>query len=92
MTIKFSKEIEGLIEKALASGNFESAEHVIRYSLGRTLTEQDIFEDEAFAKRVKAGLARAEEDIKAGRVYSVPHGQLADFIAERNQDRIKARD
>ena len=92
MTIELSEETKDLIEKALASGNFESAEHLIQYSLGRTLTEQDIFEDEAFAKRAKAGLARAEEDIEAGRVYAVPRGELADFIAKRNEDRIKASD
>lgn len=92
MTIDLSKETERLIRKALASGNFESAEHAIQYSLGRTLTEQDVFEDEAFAERAKAGLARAQEDIEAGRIYTVPRGELADFIAERNEDRIKTSD
>ena len=92
MTIELSKETENLIKKALASGNFESAEHVIQYSLGRTLTEQDIFEDEAFIERIEVGLARAQEDIEAGRIYAVPHGELADFITERNKGRIKTSD
>jgi len=92
MTIELSADTQSLMEQVLASGRFESAEHLLQYSLGRTLTEDDILEDEGFIKRMKASLARAEEDIKEGRVYKVPHGELADFLAERNKDRIKTKD
>ena len=92
MTIKLSEDTQSLMEKVLASGRFESAEHFLQYSLGRTLTEEDILEDEDFIKRMKASLARAEEDIKKGRVYNVPYGELADFIAKRNEYRVKSDD
>ena len=88
MTIELSDDTKDLIERAMAKGGFESAEHVIQYSLGRTLTEADLLEDEAFAARAKAALKRSEEDIKAGRVYKIPHGELADLIAERNKSRV----
>lgn len=87
MTIEISKETEALLQKVMSSGGFDNAEQLLQYSLTRTLSEQDILEDDVFVSRVKASLGRAETAIKEGRVHSIPHGKLADTIAERNKDR-----
>lgn len=92
MTIEISKETESLIEKALASGNFDSAEHVIQYALGRTLTDPDIFEDEAFVRRAKAALARSKDDIDNGQVRRFTkenHHELYEDIIRRGEERAR---
>ena len=43
MTIELSREQEVLLEKVLASGQFESAEQFINYSLTNALVENDAF-------------------------------------------------
>ena len=92
MIIELSEETQSLIERALASGNFESAEHLIRYSLSRTLTEQEVFEDEAFIERVKAALARSQKAKEEGRIRTVTsenHHELYEEIIQRGEERHK---
>lgn len=94
MTIELSKETKDMLERALASGNFDSADHLIQYSLGRTLTEQNIFEDEAFAKRVKVALARSQEAKEEGRTRTVTpenHHKLYEEVMQRSEERYKAK-
>ena len=90
MTIELSKETVALLEEVLASGDFDSAEHVIQHALGRTLTERNILEDEAFVKRAKAALARSKADVEAGRVQffgESDHGELYEGIKRRAKER-----
>ena len=94
MTIELSKETKDMLEKALASGNFDSADHLIQYSLSRTLTEQDIFEDDAFAKRVKAALARSRKAKEEGRIRTVTpenHHELYEEVIQRSEERYNAK-
>ena len=90
MTIELSKETQDLLERALASGNFDSAEHLIQYSLSRTLTEQNIFEDETFTKRVKVALARSQKAQEEGRIRTVTpenHHELYKEVMQRSEER-----
>ncbi len=94
MTIELSKETKDMLERALASGNFDSADHLIQYSLSRTLTEQDIFEDEAFVKRVKVALARSQAAKEEGRIRTVTpenHHKLYEEVMRRSEERYKAK-
>ena len=93
MTIELSKETQDLLQRALASGNFESAEHLIQYALSRTLTEQDILEDKTFVKRVKAALVRSQKAKEEGRIRTVTsenHHELYEEIIQRSEERHKA--
>ena len=87
MTIELSKETESLIEKALASGQFSSAEHVVQYALHSTLSEQDLQHDEAYNEYLRGLLAEAQADKEAGRVYTVAHGELQAEIKRRRKTR-----
>ena len=84
MTIELSKETESLIEKALASGQFSSAEHVVRYALHSTLSEQ-MQHDETYNEYLRGLLAEAQADKEAGRVYTIPHGELHSEIRRRRE-------
>ena len=91
MTIELSKETKSLLEKALASGNFDSTDHLLQYSLSRTLTEQDILEDETFAKRVKVALARSQKAEEEGRIRTVTpedHHKLYEEVMQRSEERV----
>lgn len=92
MTVELSKEAESLIEKALASGGFDSAEHVIRYALHATLTEKEIQTDEAYNEYLRGLLAEAQADKEAGRVYTISHGELLNEIKRRRSEQKTARD
>lgn len=43
-------------------------------------------ETDAFAKVARAKLAASQKDIEEGRVVTIPHGQLTNVIAKRNQN------
>ena len=93
MTLNISKETEALLEKALASGHFDSAEHAIQYALGRTLTEEALAEDEAFGARVKAALIRSEKAKEEGRVRTLSkeeHIELYEDVKRRGEERFRA--
>ena len=85
MAIELSKETERLIEKALASGQFDSAEHVIRYALYSTLSKQEVQHDEAYDEYLRGLLEEAQADKEAGRVYTIPHGELHNEIRRRRE-------
>lgn len=83
MTIELSKETQALIEKALASGHFQSADQVIEYAIRTTLTEQEAADDETYNDYLRGLLAASQKDKEAGRVYAVPHGELHNEIKRR---------
>ena len=87
MTIELSKETKSLIEKALASGQFDSAEHVVQYALHATLSEQNLQHDEAYNEYLRGLLAEAQTDKEAGHVYTVAHGELQAEIKRRRKTR-----
>ena len=82
MAIELSKETESLIEEALASGQFDSAEHVIRYALYSTLSEQEVRRDEAYNEYLRGLLEEAQTDKEAGRVCTISHGELLNSIKQ----------
>lgn len=85
MTIELSKETKSLIERALASGQFDSAEHVVQYALHSTLSERNLQHDEVYSEYLRGLLAEAQIDKEAGRVYSIPHGNLQGEIKRRRE-------
>ena len=87
MTIELSQETESLIQRALASGQFESAEHVVRYALYSALSGQGVEQDEIYNEYLRGLLAEAQADKEAGRVYSIPHGDLRSEIKRRREAR-----
>ena len=95
MTIELSKETEALLEKVLSGGSFETAEQFLRYSLTRTLTEQEIFGDETFNERMRKALAEAQDDIDNGRVRRFTkenHHTLYADVIRRGKERVKAEE
>lgn len=82
MTIELSKETQALIEKALTSGHFQSAEAVIQYALRSTLAEPEL-DDEAYADYLRGLLMESQNDKETGRVYAVAHGELHSEIKRR---------
>ncbi len=89
MTLELSQETQALLERALASGQFSSADHVIQYALGKAVVEEELPETEAFVARVKTALAASKKAVAEGRVVEVPKGTLADLMAERHKERLK---
>lgn len=85
MTVELSEETESLIEKALASGQFSSAEHAIQYALHSVLSEQEMLEDRAYNDYLRGLLAEAQTDKEAGRIYAIPHGGLRSEIKRKAQ-------
>ena len=87
MTIELNREQEALLEKVLTSGQFESAEEFITYSLTNALVENDAFTDQ-----VRAMLQEAQADKAAGRVVAIPEGKLVAELNRRRDARQKADD
>lgn len=85
MTIELTREQEALLEKVLTSGQFESAEDFITYSLTTALVENETFNDQ-----VRAMLEEAQANKAAGRVVSIPEGELVNELNRRREARRKA--
>ncbi len=85
MTIELNHEQEALLEKVLTSGQFESAEEFITYSLTNALVETDTFNDQ-----VRVMLQEAKADKAAGRVVAIPEGKLVAELNRRREARQKA--
>jgi Arc/MetJ-type ribon-helix-helix transcriptional regulator len=91
MTLELSQETQALLERALASGQFSSADHVIQYALGKAVVEGEIPETEIFVTRVEIALAASKEAVAEGKVVEVPKGTLADLMVERHKERLKSK-
>ena len=86
MTTELSREQEALLEKILASGQFESAAQFINHSLTNALVE------DAFNDQVSAMLQEAQADKAAGRVVAIPEGKLVTELNRRREVREKAKE
>lgn len=84
MTIELTREQEALLEKVLTSGQFESTEDFITYSLTTALVENKAFNDQ-----VRAMLEEAQADKAAGRVVAIPEGELVNELNRRREARRK---
>ena len=84
MTTELSREQEALLEKILASGQFESAAQFINHSLTNALVE------DAFNDQVSAMLQEAQADKAAGRVVAIPERKLVTELNRRREAHEKA--
>ena len=92
MTISLTKEQEAHLQKLVETGKFNSAEHFVSYALHTAETEDELFADETFVKRVKTALQEARDDVVHGRVrtYNKSNQQeLFDDIQRRGMERLK---
>ena len=75
MTVTLTPEMEDIVTQQIATGQFESAEQVVRIAL-LSMRRQYL--------ELKAAIAEAEEDIRQGRVAPFdPMATLARVKAER---------
>ena len=79
-TLSLTPEQASQLRQLIDAGVYESPEAFVDASLSAAYTET-----EAFAEAAREKLAASQRAVDEGRVASVPYGQLARFIAERNK-------
>ncbi|MFZ1103900.1 MAG: type II toxin-antitoxin system ParD family antitoxin, partial [Hyphomicrobiaceae bacterium] len=75
-------EADAIVEQLLATGNYRSADEVVRASL--QLLEASEPESESELEELRRLIAEGDADIAAGRVYSYASAEefMADIVAE----------
>lgn len=80
MTISLTPEQEARLRQLIEAGVYESPEAFVDTSLSAAYTDT-----EAFAETARVKLEASQQAVAEGRTASVPDGQLARVIAERNK-------
>ena len=69
MNVSLPPELEKLVAECLKSGEYNSASEVVRQALRLLQVEQQLHN--AKVKRLKAGLAKGQSDLRAGRFTEI---------------------
>lgn len=75
MTIELTPEQETLVRDFVESGQYESVQDFIDAAITDAYTRSEDFKQWAVESH-----AKAQEDIKAGRVVSVPKGKMSETL------------
>ena len=76
MTIELTPDQANLVQDLVESGRYESVEAFIDAAISAAFSET-----ERFAQWASERHAQAAEDVAAGRVVSVPRGEMASTLA-----------